>query len=448
MALGLIIRVSGSFEYSGIVKCRKNIALLTNYGGVGDGKTSNTKAFQSAIAHLSQLRGGGVLIVQPGKWVTGSFNLTSHFTLYLQEGATILGSQDASEWPLIAPLPSYGRGRDAAGGRYQSLIWGTNLTDVVITGCNGTIDGQGSWWWEKFRKKQLQNTRPYLVELLYSDQILISNLTLQNSPSWHIHPTYCSNVIIQHIAISATVDSPNTDGINPDSCSDTKIQDCHIVSGDDCIAVKSGWDEYGIAFGMPSENIIIRRVTCISPYSALVALGSEMSGGIKNVWMEDLRAVHTESALRIKTAPGRGSFVKHIYVKGMELRTVKYGIWMTGAYGDHPDNYYDPKAIPVVNSINFANIKAYNVTMPGKLEGIAGYPFTGICLSNVGMQLAKQSKEPWNCTNVAGYANKVDPEPCSLLKTDGAPTSCPYPVEKPAIDSVLLKTCKCYFPGN
>ncbi|CAL9065475.1 unnamed protein product [Musa banksii] len=174
--------------------------------------------------------------------------------------------QDINEWPIIDPLPSYGRGRDAVGGRYSNLIMGYNLTDVVITGRNnGTIDGQGETWWKMFRNKELNYTRGYLIELMYCKQVLISNITLVNSPSWNVHPVYSSHVIVSGITILAPVNSPNTDGIDPDSSSNVRIEDCYIVSGDDCIAIKSGWDEYGIAFNMSSKHIVIRRLTCISP---------------------------------------------------------------------------------------------------------------------------------------------------------------------------------------
>ncbi|KAF5464336.1 hypothetical protein F2P56_014420 [Juglans regia] len=210
-------KIQGSmFEYTAI-SCRAHSASLTDFNGVGDGKTSNTKAFQAAIDNLSQHAsdGGALLYVPPGKWLTGSFKLTSHFTLYLHQDAVLLASQDMNEWPVLTPLPSYGRGRDAAGGRYTSLIFGTNLTDVVVTGANGTIDGQGSMWWQKFHGGKLKYTRPYLIELMFSDNIQISNLTLLNSPSWNIHPVYSSNIVVQGITIIAPIRSPNTDGINP-----------------------------------------------------------------------------------------------------------------------------------------------------------------------------------------------------------------------------------------
>ncbi|KAK6141040.1 hypothetical protein DH2020_025221 [Rehmannia glutinosa] len=436
--LGVIIILNGvecrkarsleSFEYSAI-SCRGHSASILDYGGVGDGETLNTKAFQTAVNHLSQYAsdGGAQLFVPAGKWLTGTFNLTSHFTLYLQKDAILLASQDINSWPVVDPLPSYGHGRDAAGGRYISLIFGTNLTDVVVTGENATIDGQGAVWWQQFHKKKLKYTRPYLIEIMHSDNIQISNLTLVNSPSWNVHPVYSS---LTYKSL--------------DSCTNTRIEDTYIVSGDDCIAVKSGWDEYGISYGMPTKQLIIRRLTCISPYSAAIALGSEMSGGIQDVRAEDITAIQTESGVRIKTAVGRGGYVKDVYVKGMKLHTMKWVFWMTGNYGSHADSHYDPNALPEIKGINYRDVVAENVAMAGRLEGISGDPFTGICISNVTIGMAKKAKKyPWTCADVEGVAGGVVPTPCELLPDQGEEKlgMCDFPSDSLAIDSVELQKC-------
>ncbi|CAA3010703.1 probable polygalacturonase [Olea europaea subsp. europaea] len=400
------------------------------------------------MANLSKVAadGGAQLIVPPGKWLTGSFNLISQFTLYIHKEAVILASQNESDYPLIDPLPSYGRGRDAAGKRFASLITGTKLTDVVITGGNGTIDGQGSIWWKKFKANKLNNTRPYLIEIMYSNQVQISNLTMLNSPSWHVHPVYCKDVIVEGLTIIAPVDVPNTDGINPDSCTNTRIRDSYIVSGDDCIAVKSGWDEYGIRFGMPTQHLSIKRLTCISPDSAVIALGSEMSGGIQDVRAEDIIAINSQSGIRIKTAPGRGAYVKDIYIKNFKMYTMKYAFWMAGNYNSHPDLGFDPKALPVIQNINYRDMVGQNVSIAGNLVGIKGDPFTGICISNVTIDLAhtKKSKlQPWNCTDIAGTSSRVSPQPCGLLaeKQPGKSVDCAFPIDTLPIDKVVLKTC-------
>lgn len=218
--------------------------------------------------------------------------------------------------------------------------------------------------------------------------------------------------------------------------------------------MKSGWDEYGIKFGLPTQHLSIRRFTCISPDSAVIALGSEMSGGIQDVRAEEIYAINSQSAVRIKSAPGRGAYVKDIFVRNMHLNTMKYVFWMTGAYGSHPDNKYDPNALPEVTNINYKDIVAKNVTIAGDLSGIDRKPFTGICISNVTIELLqkkesgyffdeekkkKKPKSPWNCTDIGGVSNKVTPQPCAALPEK--PVDCPYPSDTLPIDKVELKTC-------
>lgn len=226
-----------------------------------------------------------------------------------------------------------------------------------------------------------------------------------------------------------------------DSCTNVSIEDCYIVSGDDCVSIKSGWDEYGIKFGMPSQHIVIKRLTCISPDSAMIALGSEMSGGISDVRAEDLTAINTESAITIKTAVGRGGYVKDIFVKGMNLTTMKYVFWMTGSYKSHPDPYYDPKALPNITGINYRDVVATQVKMSARLQGISNNPFTNICISNVTIQFnEKPKKHQWNCTDVSGVTNKVTPPPCQLLP-EKEQLQCPFPINSLPIESVKLKSC-------
>ncbi|CAI0403029.1 unnamed protein product [Linum tenue] len=430
-------------QYSAI-NCRKHTAVLTDFGAVGDGKTLNTKAFETAVANLSQFAadGGAQLIVPAGKWLTGSFNLTSHFTLFLHKDAVILGSQvNMEDWPLVAPLPSFGTAADGStGARHASLLFGANLTDVVITGNNGTIDGQGANWWDDFKNKKLKDARPFLVEIQSTDQLQISNVTFTNSPMWNVHPVYCSNVVIQGVTILAPVEVPNTDGINPDSCTNIRIEDCYIASGDDCIAVKSGIDQYGIKVGKPTKQLAIRRVTCVSPDSAVVALGSEMSGGIQDVRIEDVTAINCQSGIRIKTAVGRGGYVKDIFARRMTMSGMEKVFWMSGAYKSHADGGFDPNALPVVHNISYRDVVAQNVTVSAVLDGLEKSHFTGICISNVTLNLGPAARElQWNCTNVAGTTSRVTPKPCDELPEKAG--DCPFPEDKLPIDDVVLKSC-------
>eukprot|EP00250_Pteridium_aquilinum_P014547 c22054_g1_i1 orf=245-1591(+) len=397
---------------------RAHVSSIVDFGAIGDGVTLNTHAFQAAIAHLQRFssRGGSLLSIPQGTWLTGSFNLTSNFTLYLHKDSVILGSQNSSDWPLIDPLPSYGRGRERPGGRHISLIHGENLMDVVITGENGTIDGQGSVWWEMWYNHTLEHTRGHLVELISSQKIIISNVVLRNSPFWNIHPVYCDDVIVKDVSIFAPSSSPNTDGIDPDSSTRVCIEDCYISNGDDLIALKSGWDEYGIAVGRPSANIIVRRITGSTPFSG-IAIGSEMSGGIKDVHIEDIHLFNTGTGIRIKTAPGRGGYVTNITISGMTLETVQKAIDITANAGEHPDDSFDPAAMPSVKGIVIDNIVGRHVSSPGRFLGLEESPLLNICLSNIFLNLSSIGIGTWSCTYVEGAASSVYPPMCSNLQS-------------------------------
>lgn len=174
-----------------------------------------------------------------------------------------------------------------------------------------------------------------------------------------------------------------------------------------------------------------------------------MSGGIQDVRAEDITAIQTESGVRIKTAVGRGGYVKDIYVKGMNLHTMKWVFWMTGNYGSHADSHYDPNALPEIKGINYRDIVAENVSMAARLEGISGDPFTGICISNATIGLAKKAKKyPWTCSGVEGTTSRVVPPPCDLLPDQGGEKqgTCDFPADSLAIDNVELQ--KCSFRAN
>lgn len=204
--------------------------------------------------------------------------------------------------------------------------------------------------------------------------------------------------------------------------------------------MKSGWDEYGIAFGMPTQHLIVRNLTCISPDSAVIALGSEMSGGIQNVRAENITAISFESGLRMKTGIGRGAYVTDIFVRGMTLQTMKYTFWMTGDYGGHPGDHYDLKALPVIQGINLKDVVAKNVTIAGKLAGIDGDTFNGICMSNVAIELSEHAKKlPWNCSNIQGVSSQVSPQPCALLPDKKI--DCPFPTDTLPVDKIYFQTC-------
>ena len=162
---------------------------------------------------------------------------------------------------------------------------------------------------------------------------------------------------------SSSIPLPSSPFNLSNSCSNTRIEDCYIVSDDDCIAIKSGWDQYGIKFGMLTEDLVILQLSYISPDSAGIALGSEMSGGICNVKIENVIAINKQSAVRIKTARGRGGFVKDIFVRRMFLSTMKYVFWITRDYKLHADDKFDPSTLTLIKNINYRDMVAENVNM-------------------------------------------------------------------------------------
>lgn len=423
LALRLAIRIdaeesSGVCDFKPGLKPRPHSVSILEFGAVGDGKTLNTLAFQNAIFYLKSFtdKGGAQLYVPPGKWLTGSFSLTSHLTLFLEKGAVILGSQDPSHWDLVDPLPSYGRGIELPGKRYRSLINGDMLTDVVVTGDNGTIDGQGSVWWDWFESHSLNYSRPHLVEFTSSDHVVVSNLTFLNAPAYNIHPVYCSNVLVQNISVSAPGESPYTIGIVPDSSNNVCIEDSLIKVGYDAISLKSGWDEYGIAYNRPTHDVHIRRVYLQSSSGSSIAFGSEMSGGISNVHVEQVSLYNSFSGIEFRTTKGRGGYIKRIIISNVELKNINMALGAIGDCGLHPDDSFDPNAIPILDQITLQNVIGSNITMAGNFTGLAESPFTSLCLFNVSLAI-RNTLSPWTCSNVAGFSESVSPEPCPELES-------------------------------
>ncbi|KAG6664231.1 hypothetical protein CIPAW_02G078800 [Carya illinoinensis] len=410
----------GQCDYKLTLEPRPHSVSILEFGAVGDGKTLNTLAFRNAIFYLKSFadKGGAQLYVPPGRWLTGCFNLTSHLTLFLEKGAVILGSQDPSHWEVVEPLPSYGRGMDLPGGRYRSLINGYMLHDVVITGDNGTINGQGLVWWDWYSGHSLNYSRPHLVEFIASEYVVVSNLTFLNAPAYNIHPVYCSNVYVLNVSISSSPGSPYTLGVVPDSSDNVCIEDCIIDMGYDAIALKSGWDEYGIAYGRPTTNVHIRKVHLKSYSGSSLAFGSEMSGGISDVHVEQVHLYNSFSGIEFRTTKGRGGYIKRIIISGVEMENIYLGFAATGQCGSHPDNNYDPNALPVLDQMTLKDVIGTNITIAGSFTGIEESPFTSICLFNVSLSISSGSPtSSWVCSNVCGFSESVLPEACPDLQS-------------------------------
>jgi len=217
-------------------QCACAIFNVRDYGVIGNGQTLDTPAIQAAIEACSQA-GGGTVYVPAGNYVTGSIFLRSHVTLHLDAGATLWGSKDPADYPVMD-----GRWEGADQKTYAPLIAGSNLDNIAVIG-RGTIDGRGACWWKMHEEKKLAYPRPRLISFTNCTNILIEDILLTNSPSWTVNPVHCENVNVNKVTIINPADSPNTDGINPDSCRYVRISNCYVSVGDDCITIKSGNDD-------------------------------------------------------------------------------------------------------------------------------------------------------------------------------------------------------------
>lgn len=187
--------------------------------------------------------------------------------------------------------------------------------------------------------------------------------------------------------------------------------------GYDAIVLKSGWDEYGIAYGKPTTNVHITSVRLQSSSGSGLAFGSEMSGGISDILVEHLYLHDSFTGIKLKTTRGRGGYMKDILISNVEMDNIYLAIGATGQCDSHPDDKFDPNALPVVDGITFKNMVGANITFSGNFSGIYESPFTSICLYNISLSITSEPSTSWVCSNVSGFSDTVFPEPCIDLQS-------------------------------
>lgn len=339
-----------------------NEVNLKDFGAKGDGSSLCTEAFAKAIEALAN-KGGGKLTVPQGVWFTGPITLKSNINLHLEKGAVILFSPELDLYPIIST--SF-EGLDTR--RCQSPISGTNLENVAITG-NGVIDGNGEYWrpvkrekvtdsqWKAFTSRGgafknpkfwfpsegalkgndmsdmnvpkgnmtdaewneiKQFLRPVMVSLVNCKNVWLNGVIFQNSPAWNIHPLMCQNVLIEDVLVRNPSYAQNGDGLDLESCKNALIVNSTFDVGDDGICIKSGKDADGRKRGIPCENVIVDGCTVFKGHGGFV-VGSEMSGGVKNIYVSDCQFLGTDVGLRFKSARGRGGVVENIYINNVSM---------------------------------------------------------------------------------------------------------------------------------
>jgi polygalacturonase len=405
---------------------------ITQYGGVSGGKVKNTEAFKKAIDDLSK-KGGGKLVVPRGMWLTGPIVLKSNINLHVEEGAFIVFSKDKNDYPLVDV--SF-EGLNTI--RCQSPISAKNAKNIAITG-KGVIDGSGDAWravkkgklaesewkqivasggilsadgktWypsesykkgfesssnfnvpDKISKDELTTVkdflRPVMVSLMGCDQVLLDGPTFQNSPAWNLHPLMCTNIILRNLTVRNPWFSQNGDGVDLESCKNVLIYDNTFDVGDDAICIKSGKNEDGRKRAMPTENVIIKNNVVYHGHGGFV-VGSEMSGGARNIQVSDCTFIGTDIGLRFKTTRGRGGIVENIYIKNIDMiniptQTIGFNMFYEGSSpvleeGQKQEGNKAPEKVypvteetPIFRNIYFKNINAVNSYEAITLKGLA-----------------------------------------------------------------------------
>ncbi|MEO5912007.1 MAG: glycoside hydrolase family 28 protein [Pelobium sp.] len=345
---------------------KKDTFNIEKFGAIADGLTLNTRSINDAINECSK-KGGGVVLVPGGLWLTGPVEMKSNVNLHIKRDAILLFTPDKSQYKLVEG--NY-EGKKAV--RNQSPISGTNLNNIAITGA-GIIDGNGDVWravksdkltesqWKKvvqsggllredkkmwypsesyLKGEQTPNStvlapgkklsdyedmkdfyRPNMLVLTNCKTILLEGVTFQNSPAWCLHPLICEDLTLRNLNVKNPWYAQNGDGVDIESCKNVMIEGSTFDVGDDGICIKSGRDEDGRKRGIPTENVIARNNVVYHAHGGFV-IGSEMSGGAKNLFVYNNSFIGTDIGLRFKTTRGRGGVVEKIYISDINMKDI------------------------------------------------------------------------------------------------------------------------------
>lgn len=382
----------------------------------GERENDLTHAFKKAFQEISR-RGGGQVEVPAGEYESGPIDLVSNLELHFEPGAVLKFSNNAYHYPAV-----HTRYEGANIKMHHPCIYGDHIRNTAITG-NGIIDGNGSAWWQIYRAHEadikaspnvpFKYSRPYLLAVDYSDHIIVDGVKLVNSPAWTIHPLECQDVWIHNVTIDNPLDSPNTDGIDPESSTDVKITGCKISDGDDCIAIKSGIESTRSNSGC--QNLVIANNLMRHGHGGIV-FGSEMSGGICNVAINNNVFDHTDRGIRMKTRRGRGGKISNVTISNTIMTNVLTPIAINSYYGmsgSTKGNYLSPEAqaidagTPMINNIKVSQLTASNVnSVAGFIYGLPESPITNITLNDVLITMSSDAipQPPEMIANSEAYA--------------------------------------------
>ncbi|WP_018634249.1 polygalacturonase PglA [Neomegalonema perideroedes] len=360
--------------------------------GAREGSEDNGAAIAAAMAAAGE---GGTVLIPAGRWITGPVFLRSGLTLRLEEGATLALTPDRSRIPILPARDGAGRMLASWEGlpeaSYASLITGIGLQKIAVTGL-GALEGGGSagdWWsWPKETREGARRART--IFLSRCEDVTLSGVTVRDSPSWTVHPLLCRRVSAFGLRIENPPDSPNTDGFDPEMCAEVLLEGLHVSVGDDCVAVKAGkrgpqGESDHLA---PCSGLRIRHCLLERGHGGVV-MGSEMSGGVRDVGIEDCDFLGTDRGLRIKTRRGRGGSVSDLRLSRSVMRRVETGISVNSFYFCDPDGTSDvvqsrePRPVddltPAVSGLRIEELRMEEVRVAaGAFFGLPESPLRGV----------------------------------------------------------------------
>jgi hypothetical protein len=376
--------------------------VISKHGAVGDGQTLNTPAIQAAIDRCAT-NGGGDIIVPKGTFVTGAIFLKQGVNLVIEKGGVLKGSQNTNDYPWINTRIAGLEMRWPA-----ALVNADGVADLKITGA-GTIDGSGERWWREYwdaRNKapnradpHFKIPRPRLVHLMNATNVLVRGVTLKDSAFWNLQLTYCEGAEVRDVTIRAPIApirAASSDGIDVDSSRNVLIVGCDIECADDAICLKSGRDADGLRVNRPTENVVIRDCR-VGNAAGLVVIGSETSGGIRNVKVLNCRADEgCEEIVRFKTKVGRGGVVEDILYENITaIGTARVFSFNMNAFSTMwvPEEFNTPvppeQGLPVFRNIVVRNLTATDAESAGRIAGLAETPLENLRLENVTIEARK-----------------------------------------------------------
>ena len=357
--------------------------IITDYGAVGDGQTLNTKSIQSAIdSCVSQ--GGGTLIVPEGVFLTGAIFLKQGVDLRIEKKGILKGTVNPDDYPQV-----FTRWEGVECDWTSALVNAFHMTGFKLTG-EGMIDGSGEEWMNRYPRfnSELKVGRPRLIAIQNCTDVLVSDISLKNQACWGLFILYSKNVEVENLHITAEHNIISSDGIDIDSGEEVHVTGCDIDVNDDCISIKSGKDEDGRRVNRPAKEILIEK--CLFRYGhGGVAMGSEMSGGIRNVEIRDcVMEADNWAPIRFKSQPSRGGVVENITYRNIQLHDTRKAFEFNMEWRMVPPIKPPSDPLPVVRNVNIINVSG-NVQSVGDMHGLKDSPIENVVFKDCNITAKK-----------------------------------------------------------